>query len=147
MSSKILQELSELLSDYSKYEDYTKTRSEASRYAGQVITVDGDKCPSGTVVCDPTKEDCPSDEVALQPAIYTSKGRCYSKVNVNEVRRNKKDVMSERVMLMNFVEKAAKLSAEVQGKLKEVTCPQLSSKDLCGMKNQFNWSNNKCLAK
>lgn len=49
-------------------------------------------CPSGLVACDESMGNCPSDEYAVNPPIYTTEGhRCYTKQGVARSRLSSKD--------------------------------------------------------
>ena len=51
-----------------------------------------DSCPSGLVPCDESMGNCPSDEYAVNPPIYTTEGhRCYTKQGVARSRLSSKD--------------------------------------------------------
>ena len=51
-----------------------------------------ESCPSGLVACDESMGNCPSDEYAVNPPIYTTEGhRCYTKQGVARSRLSSQD--------------------------------------------------------
>jgi hypothetical protein len=144
-SRKILSELNELMKTFSDYTDYTEERSRS--LDDKAIYLQGKTCPAGASPCDPAKRECPDDEYALQPNMYTSEGfRCYANVNLKKP-RTPEEIKSQHVKVMEFVESAAKLAANLKEKLEEVQCSDISSENLCGMKNTCNWANGVCATK
>lgn len=142
MSRKIVEELSELMETFSRYNDYTKTRTKA--LGDKQIYLQGKTCPAGTRPCDPSKRKCPDDEFALHPDIRTVEGfRCYSNANMDKP-RTPEEIKSQHVKIMDFVESAAKLTAGLKGKLEKVSCSDVKSENLCGMKDMCAWSDGVC---
>lgn len=144
-SRKVLSELSDLMKTYSNYSDYTEKRGKS--LSGQSLFLDGKACPSGASPCDPSTRECPDEEHALEPAMYNSDGlRCYANVNLRKPRAPQ-TIKSQHVQIMEFVEASAKLAAMLADKLKKVECADMSSENLCGMKNTCGWANGVCAQK
>ena len=142
MSRRILEDLSQLMDTFSKYNDYTEKRAES--LGDKIIYLEGKTCPAGTRPCDPSKRDCPDDDIALQPDVRTSEGlRCYSDYNMSRPRKPS-EIKSQHVQIMEFVEMAAKLSAELRGKLDKVQCKDVTSENICGMKDMCTWTDGVC---
>ena len=56
------------------------------------IYLDSERCPSGMIPCDESKETCPSPEFRVEPGIYTKAGnRCYTKQGVQRTRKLSED--------------------------------------------------------
>ena len=144
-SRKIMSELSELMKTFSNYSDYTEER--AASLEGKRIYLQGRTCPAGARPCDPSKRECPDDDIAMEPAMYTSDGfRCYSNVNMNKP-RDPEDIKDQHVKIMEFVESAAKLTALIKGKLENVRCSNITQENMCGMKDTCSWANGLCSTK
>jgi hypothetical protein len=145
MASKaMLHEVADLIDIFSRYNQYTDKRTK-SLSDDAVIYLSGKTCPSGTRPCDPSQRQCPSDEIAIEPDMRTVDGfRCYSEVNLNKP-RTEEEIKNQHTKIMEFVEKAAKLTAAVKGKLDMVkNCGSLKSENLCGMKDMCSWSDGVC---
>lgn len=140
-----MSELSELMKTFSDYSDYTEER--VASLEDKQIYLQGKTCPAGARPCDPSKRECPDDKYALQPAIYTADGlRCYSNANMDKP-RDPEEIKDQHVKIMEFVESAAKLTASIKGKLENITCDDISSENMCGMKDMCNWANGLCSKK
>ena len=127
---------------FSDYSDYTEKRAESLQ--DKQIYLQGKTCPAGARPCDPSKRECPDDEYALEPAIYTADGfRCYSNVNMDKP-RDPEEIKDQHVKIMEFVESAAKLTASIKGKLDKLRCSDITQENMCGMKNTCNWANGLC---
>ena len=142
-SDEILNDLRDVFNKFAGLSNYT---SERVKRVNEQIFLDKKTCPRGLSACDPSLGDCPSDDVAIQPEMYTSDGlRCYTDVNMAKVRsRSPLEKREQQTQLMTLVEQSAKLVAAVQGKLKDVSCNSIESENLCGMKDTCNWANGVC---
>lgn len=142
-SDEILNDLRDVFNKFAGLSNYTSARV---KRVNEQIFLDKKTCPRGLSACDPSVGDCPSDDIALEPEMYTSEGlRCYSNANMAKVRsRSPTEKREQQTQLMSLVEQSAKLVAALQGKLNDVQCENISSQNLCGMKNSCNWANGVC---
>lgn len=144
-ADEILKALSEVLGNFSEFSNYTKKRQQSGANA-QSIYLDGETCPGGTVPCDPSDGECPEEDLALNPGMYTSEGlRCYSRASMEMLaKRAPEEVKSQQLNIMSIVEGAATLITKIQGKVKHIKCDEFGTEDLCGMKDTCNWANGVC---
>ena len=142
-SEEILNDLRGVFNKFATLSNYTNVRAKEVK---EQIFLDKKTCPRGLSACDPSVEECPADEIALEPEMYTNEGlRCYSNVNMAKVRaRSPTEKRKQQSDLMVLVEQSAKLVASVQDKLKGVQCGSIKSQNLCGMKDTCNWANGAC---
>ena len=125
-----------------KFMDYEAESEEIISKRNEVnpLYVPGKSCPTGLTPCDPSARECPDEKYAVVPAVYNSDGlRCFTREGVAYKSRTAKK-RETQVKMREFVEQAAKLSADLQGKLDAVkNCSALTTRELCGMKDSCAW--------
>jgi len=137
--------LSEIISSFEGLAEYTNKRLEESDLGP--IYLPNNTCPSGLVACDPTSDECPSDEHAVRPHVYTNEGkRCYSKVGVSAFVPESPEKF--QVAVVEMTTKIAQLITQIKKKIEGVSCTDEGmTEDICGMKTTCAWLDGKCSTK
>ena len=128
MSSGLLQQLKDLINQYPEVK--------------QELFLMSENCPAGMMACNPETQNCPDDD-DTNHAIYTSKGfKCYTREGMENVFDDKK--IAFRVKISHFITNALKIIKELDRKVNDMQCPELSSAQLCGLKKNCIWNEDKC---